>query len=102
MSQAESRIMVKGDEDVIDAIRLRLEQILGHPVAISERSNLDGSAPTWVLAATIAVQAVPIILNFIKDYASAKRVKKIKVGDIEIENPDDALIEAMKKRLGNG
>jgi len=28
-----------------------------------------------------------------------RKVKKIKVGDIEIDNPDERLIEAMRKKL---
>jgi len=102
MNQPESKIMVSGDKEVINAIKLKFEQVSGNPVRIFERRNLDGSAPTWVLAATIAVQALPIMLNFIKDYATSKKVRRIKVGDMEIENPDDGLIEAMKKRLANG
>jgi hypothetical protein len=94
--------MISGDKEVIEAVKLKFAQISGKPVRVSERSNLDGSASTWVLAATIAVQMLPVILTFIKDYAASKRVKKIKVGDIEIENPDDALIEAMKTKLANG
>lgn len=102
MSNADPTIMISADKEVIEAVKLKFAQMSGIPVRVSERSNLDGSASTWVLAATIAVQALPVILTFIKDYATSKRVKKIKVGDIEIENPDDAMIDAITARLANG
>jgi len=48
-------------------------------VAITTRLRMD----------TRGVQPPPMI----------RKVKKIKVGDIEIDNPDERLIEAMRKKL---
>ena len=102
MSQTESTFMVSGDKEVIEAIKQKVEQLSANPTRISERNNLDGSVSTWVMVSTVAIQALPLILTFIKEYANMKKVKRIKVGDIEIENPDDRLIEAMSKKLENG
>lgn len=43
--------------------------------------------PRGIVIANLAAQALPHVLGFVKDYLATKQVKKIKVGDLEIENP---------------
>jgi predicted patatin/cPLA2 family phospholipase len=102
MIHTEPTFMVSGDKEVINAIKHKVEQLSEHPVQISERHNLDGSVSTAVMVCTVGMQAITLILTFIKEYVNMQKVKKIKVGDIEIENPDDRLIEVMRKKLANG
>lgn len=62
-------------------------------------SNLDGSEATWILIVTLISQNIPALLKFIKDTRNSSGVKSIKVGDVEIENPTDEMIDSLMKRI---
>ncbi|OUM00790.1 hypothetical protein [Variovorax sp. JS1663] len=64
-----------------------------------KRSNLTGQEATWIVAATLAVQALPTVLNFVIKCIELGRVKRIKVGEIEIENPTRDDIERLREKI---
>jgi len=100
MGQASSSLIISGDQKAIQAIKNRVEQLSGETVRLMEKKNLDGSSVS-VIMITIAIPLIQQILTFVKEYANQGRVKKIKVGDIEIENPSDQLVQAMINKLAN-
>lgn len=55
--------------------------------------NLDGDTAAWIVIATLAAQALPHFLRGIKDHFAAKKVKRIKIGDWEVENPTPEMLE---------
>lgn len=65
-----------------------------------ERNNLSGDAATWIVIATLAAQAVPHLLDFLVKWRELNRVRRIKIGDIEIENPSSEDVERLRERLG--
>jgi len=75
----------------------------------SERTSLgsvralDGTVGEWLVLATVAVNAVVPALAALRDLIEAKRVKSIKIGDVEINNPSreqaDRLLELYEARL---
>ena len=71
-----------------------------------ERRNLDGDTATWVVIATLASQALPHLLAFLTDWRKEKRkentVTRIKIGQIEIENPTPEDLEILRERLRSG
>jgi hypothetical protein len=60
---------------------------------------LDGNTAAWIVIATLAGQAVPHVLGFLKDYLASKQVKKIKVGDWEVENPTPEIVERFLRSI---
>jgi hypothetical protein len=54
---------------------------------VTERRNLDGATAAWIVVATLVTQALPALLNFLIKVLESNRVKKIKIGEIEVENP---------------
>jgi len=70
-----------------------------------QKSNLDGSAATWIVLANLAITALPHVLTYLRDNGSSGKVKRIVVpGVLEIENPTREQIElaldmARKKTL---
>src|SRR5215469_10640729 len=100
MGQERSSLIISGDQKAIQAIKNRVEQLSGETVRLMEKKNLDGSSVS-VIMITIAIPLIQQILTFVKEYANQGRVKKIKVGDIEIENPSDQLVQAMINKLAN-
>jgi hypothetical protein len=60
-----------------------------------ERRALTGGEATWIVAATLAVQALGPLLRFIEQRYPTKQVKSIQVGDIKIENPTRQDVEQL-------
>src|SRR5688572_20898516 len=92
-------IIVNGSKEAIEDINRQIEELVGSQTLISERRNLDGDTATWIVIATLASQSLPHILNFIKEYVSSKKVKKIKIGDLEVENPTKEMIVEYEKLI---
>jgi hypothetical protein len=93
MINATETIVINGTKEAADAIRELIDSQPGSQSHITERKNLDGNTATWIVIASIAGQALPHVLGFIKDYLATKQVKKIKVGDWEAENPTPDMVE---------
>ena len=100
MGQSSSSLMISGDQKAIQAIKNRAEELSGETVRLVEKKNLDGSSVSMIMI-TIAIPLIQQILTFVKEYAIERRVKRIKVGDIEIENPSEQLVQAMINKLAN-
>jgi hypothetical protein len=64
-----------------------------------ERRNLSGDAAAWIVIATLAVRGLPHILDFLIKWRELSRVKRIKIGEIEIENPSSADLVQLRTRL---
>jgi hypothetical protein len=94
-------LILNGTKDAVEGINNKIKEQGGTNTQIAERKNLDGDTATWIVVATLGGQALPHILNFIKEYARDKKVKKIKIGDLEIENPTPEMIQEYEKMLKN-
>ena len=96
MSNTTTTIVINTTKAAAEAIRNEIDAQSGSQSHMTERKNLDGDVATWILIATLSVQALPHILAFLKDYIPGKPVTKVKVGDIEIENPTTADLERIR------
>jgi hypothetical protein len=106
MTNENETIVINGTKEAAEAIRNEIDAQRGSQTELTERKNLDGNTDAWIVIANLAVQALPHILEFIKGYLPKKPIKKIKVGDAEIENPtaDDIerLLAMINSRLKPG
>jgi hypothetical protein len=64
-----------------------------------ERRNLSGADASWVVIATLASNLVAQTLPLLFQLAQRNRVKRIKIDNIEIENPTAEDLEMFRKRL---
>ena len=87
MSSTTETIVINGTKDVIEKVCDAINSQPRGETVVTERRNLDGNVADWILVASFAQAALPHVLGFIKEYLGMKQVRKIKVGDIEIENP---------------
>jgi hypothetical protein len=108
MANATEVLTIRCSEDVATAIKSEIDSHQDSKSEFSERRNLDGSTAAWIVIASLAVQSLSPILTYLGKFLESKAVKKIKVGDIEIDNPTpedvarlraliDARIQAEKK-----
>lgn len=75
------------------AIRKHIESYPECQSRISQPRNLDGDTAAWIVIATLAGQALPHFLAMIKDHLATKKVRRIKIGDWEVENPTPEILE---------
>jgi hypothetical protein len=98
MKQSKETIIISGTKETIEAIQKQIEQQPQSNSRLSQSSNLDGDVAAWVVIATLSAQVLPAILSFIKDMVSIKSIKKIKIGDVEIENPTPEMVDKLLKK----
>lgn len=96
MTNTTTTIVINTTKEAAEAIRNEIDTQSGSQSHMTERKNLGGDVATWIVIATLSVQALPHILEFLKDYIPGKRVKYAKVGDIEFENPTAADLERIR------
>jgi hypothetical protein len=93
MTNTPETIVINGTKEATEAIREMIDAQPGSESHMTERKNLDGNTAAWIVIATLAGQTLPHVLSFIKDYLTTKQVKKIKVGDWEVESPTPEIVE---------
>jgi hypothetical protein len=99
MTGATETILISGTKEAAEAIRSEIDAQQGSQSHLTERKNLDGDAASWIVIATLAGQVLPHVLDFIKDYLPSKQVKKLKVGDWEVENPTPEIIDRFLAKI---
>ena len=93
MTDTTETIVISGTKEAAEAIRNEIDAQPGSQSHLTERKNLDGDTAAWIVIATLAGQALPHVLGFIKGYLATKQVKKIKVGNWEVENPTPEILD---------
>jgi hypothetical protein len=92
-------MVINATKEAAEAIRDVIDAQPGSQTRLTERHNLDGSTATWILVAQLGVQALPSVLALLKEYLPARRVTKLKYGDLEIENPTLDDLHDLRARL---
>lgn len=91
------QLALEVDKDIADDIEGSLRQA-GAEVASASKRNLDGALETVIqlveIATTTGATIVPLLLSWI----TRKKVRKIRIGDIEIENPTEEQVEQLWER----
>ena len=64
-----------------------------------ERRNLSGDAATWIVIATLTAQGLPHFLEFLIKWRELGRVKRIRIENVEIENPSEEDLARLRARL---
>ena len=96
MTTQSNEILIECEADSMSSLKGELELLATRPVNALERRGLDGSVPVWILAATVAVNALPTLMAAVARYIDQGKVTRIQVGDITIENPGKADLELLR------
>ena len=100
MSQSlNETIVVTGERDAVESILREINAHSGSESAITERKNFDGDLQGWIAIGNLTVSALTFVLAVVKEAVASKKVKKIRVGDIEIENPSAMDIELLHRSI---
>ncbi|HEX8126568.1 MAG TPA: hypothetical protein VF548_13400 [Allosphingosinicella sp.] len=98
MEAAERRVMIQCAADIVEALTEEVDAVAAAPSRAIERRSLDGSVPAWILAATVAVNALPTLYAALCKYADEGKVTKIQFGDVIIENPQPRDLEIFREK----
>src|SRR5690348_4130413 len=95
------RLEIDCDDATQSELRPVLDPLLSPatPARYVGRRNLDGNTATWVVIATLAGQALPQVLNFLSQRLKPRAVTRIKIGDVEVENPTEKDMEIFRQTL---
>jgi hypothetical protein len=97
MDQRRLTLTIDCDELAVHDLRPVLDTA-GQPQFI-ERRNLSGDAATWIVLATLTVQGLPHLLEFLIKWRELGRVKRIKIDNLEIENPSAEDLAQFRARI---
>lgn len=90
-------VIIHGDEAAIKHFQQELQSLEPNQVHITQRKNLDGNTDTWIAIATLAIKSLPTVFDLvIKIIEHGKKVKKVKIGSTEINNPTRQDLEKFK------
>lgn len=93
-------LFIECDRDAAASIADGISRAGGGRAQISERRNLDGLAmASAAVIATLAVQTLPHVLNFLLELIKTRRVTSIRIGDIEVQNPGAEDLRVMRQEL---
>ena len=102
MAETTQTIVFSGTKEAVESLREVIDAQPGSESQVTPRKNLDGDVAAWIMVANLAVKALPHVLKFLKDYLGIKgrqQVRRLKIGDLEIENPSAEDIERLSERL---
>jgi hypothetical protein len=95
-------IIIQASKEIIDDANNIISKENNEKCQVVQRKNLGGEAPTWMLAASLSLQVLTLLLEYLKHRASTKKdekVSKITVGDIEVENPTPELLKQLTEQI---
>jgi hypothetical protein len=91
------QLALEVDRDIADDIGGSLRQA-GADVTSASKRNLDGALETVIQLVDIATTAGAAVVPLLLPWITRKKVRKIRVGDIEIENPTEEQVELLWER----
>lgn len=68
-------------------------------ISLSSRRGLGGDLPQWIMLGTAATATLKTILTAALKYVELTRIKSIRVGTIEVENPRPRDVERILDQL---
>ena len=81
------------------ALHADLQKEIGEPIDVVQRKGMTGETATWIVIATLVMQALPHVLNFLKDLIQSKKVKSIEYGGTRIENPTLEMAHVVMEKI---
>jgi hypothetical protein len=68
-------------------------------ISLSSRRGLGGDLPQWIMLGTATTATIKTILTAALKYVELTRIKSIRVGTIEVENPRPRDVERILDQL---
>jgi hypothetical protein len=97
MDPRQVQLTIHCDRQATEELRSLFADVTGSQFI--ERRNLSGDAATWIVIATLAAQGLPHILEFLIKWRELGRVKRIRLDNVEIDNPSEDDLARLRARL---
>lgn len=89
------QFIMEVDDEIADQVVDRLGVEVGAQVYGASKHHLDGSPETVIQIIELALATVNVAIPFILDWTRQDRIHKIRVGEIEIDNPTPEQVEVL-------
>src|SRR5262249_12746337 len=86
-----------GDQATSDQLRDDMARVTGEEVLVQRRQGLDGVA-SFIAVLQAASPIVAAVLPLIIERARQKKVSRVRLDDLEIENPSDEQVRTLWQR----
>src|SRR5947209_2747840 len=94
-------IVLVVDTDEATSIQLRedLAKITDEEIIVQKREGLSGIVADFITVLQATAPIVAAAMPFLIEWARQKKVKRLRFGDFEIENPTDEQVRAVWERF---
>lgn len=92
------RFVLECDQEVADEVAAALTREAHAQVSSASKRNLDGSAETIMQIIQVASSFGGLILPLLLPWLKRDSVRKIRFGELEIENPTPEQVETLWQR----
>jgi type II secretory pathway predicted ATPase ExeA len=100
MPQFDESLIIQCDHaTTAESLRATIVTETGSEPSVLKRQNLAGDPVTWMVVAATAISTLPHILDAIGRLLEKMKVRSIKIGKVEIQNPTPTDVREMRRRL---
>lgn len=99
MNQEVEEVSLTLNAEAAEALRSFIETNAQEEPIFLERNNLGGDGATWIVVATLAVQALPHLVTMLQSLTGRDGSREVIIGDITIKNPSPRDLELLRAML---
>jgi hypothetical protein len=95
----EIELAVETDEATSIRLREDMAKVTNEEIFIQKREGLGGIVADFITMLQAAAPIVAAVMPFVIERARQKKVRRLRFGDFEIENPTDEQVRALWERF---
>ena len=92
-------LVLETDEETSAQLKQSFEETTKTDVVSAKRMNLDGAAATFVTILQASSPIISAVIPLVIEILKQKKVSRIKLNDIEIENPTEEQLKKVWQKL---
>jgi len=91
-------LTVESDEATSNQLREEMAKITGQEAQVQKRENLGGMFADFITILQAVSPIVAAVVPLVIDQARQKKVRRIRFGEFEVENPTDEQVRTLWER----
>jgi len=92
-------LAVESDEATSSQLRKDLAALTDEEIVVQKREGLGGMVADFIMVLQATAPIVAAMVPFIIERARQKKVRRVRFGDFEIDNPSDEQVRALWERF---
>jgi len=92
-------LVIESDEETAESLQADIATVTSDEIITQRRENLGGLASDIVTILQAATPIIAAVMPFVIEKAKQKKVRRLKLGDLDIEGPTDDQVRAVLEKL---